>query len=575
MKYEFDVCVIGSGAGGGPIAYSLAEAGFSVVVLEKGKWHTEKDFAKDELASSLRSTFTPDLRKEPHVVQYDDDQGKWHKKNTYRSGWNFWNGNVVGGSSNFMSGFFHRLKPVDFHLKSEFGAVEGGNVADWPISYHDLEPYYDKVERVVGVSGKVVKHPHQEPRSSANFPYPPTAEHPVSDLIDEACDTLGIHAIPTPRAVLSRPALNRSSCSYNGYCGNYGCATGAKGSSRAALLDQAVKTGRCKVITEAMVAKLESDQTGKITHVKYIDKHNDVKGVNARIYVVACQAIETSRLLLMSKGVKHPNGLGNNHGQVGKNLLFAAGGAGSGRVLYSNLSEQKAKDMHEFGTFVNRAVQDWYVIKDKQFFDSPQKGGTIDFVHLHPNPVVRSIRQINGRDGLIWGKPLKRKLEAHFTEGKFLKIEAFCDFMPNDDCHVSLDETTTDQWGLPVAKVKVSSHVRNLQVGWYLASKGADVLKQMGAENVVYFASGAPATNLLAGGCRFGTDPTQSVLNPDCRVHDVENLYVSDGSFMPTGGSVPYTWTIYANSFRVADKIIDELGGRKNIPTEDIITVAV
>jgi len=563
MNYDYDVCVIGSGAGGGPIAYTLAKAGYSVLVLEKGPWHTEKQFAKDELASSLRPTFTPDLREQPHVVELQDDDGNWHSQNTYKSGWDFWNGNVVGGSSNFMSGFFHRLKPNDFKLLSTYGPIEGANIVDWPIEYSEMEPYYDKVEKVVGVSGKVIKHPHQEPRSSQDFPYPPTNEHPVSDLIDKACDELGIHAFPTPRAILSQPALDRPSCSYNGYCGNYGCATGAKGSSRAALLNQAIATGNCEIRPNAMVVKIESDKNGKINRVRYLNEVSKLSNVNARIYVVACQAIETSRLLLMSTGEKHPNGLANNTGQVGKNLLFAAGGAGSGRVLYSKLSEPQAKNMHEFGSFVNRAVQDWYQIDDKNFFDTPQKGGTIDFVHLHPNPVVRSIRQIRGSKGITWGAPLKRKLEAHFTEGKFLKIEAFCDFMPVPDCHVSLDSDIKYKWGLPVARVKIDMHLRNLQVGWYLASKGADVLRKMGAENVFSFTSGAPSINLLAGGCRFGTDPNTSVLNPDCQAHDVENLYVTDGSFMPTGGSVPFTWTIYANSFRVADKILERLGGPK------------
>ena len=105
--------------------------------------------------------------------------------------------------------------------------------------------------------------------------------------------------------------------------------------------------------------------------------------------------------------------------------------------------------------------------------------------------------------------------------------------------------------------------MRNLQVGWYLSQKGAEVLKRMGAEDVVAFASGSPPTNLVAGTCRFGRDPARSVLDPDCRAHEVENLFVTDGSFMPTGGSVPYTWTIYANAFRVAERIIDQLGGRR------------
>ncbi len=563
MSHDFDVCVIGSGAGGGPIAYALAEAGYSVVVLEKGPWFTEKDYYKDELACCIRNAYTPDLKQQSHVVETELDEGGWRRRETAQdTSWNLWNGNVVGGSSNFMSGFFHRLKPVDFKQLSTFGPIEGANVVDWPISYDDLEPYYTKVEQVVGVSGRVVDHPHQEPRSTPDFPYPPTTEHSISGLIDQACDKLGIHSVPMPRAILSKPGLGRKSCSYSGYCGAFGCETGAKGSSRAALLNHAVAGGRCKILPGSQVTRLQSDSSGQITAVEYRDNNDVVKHIDAAVYVVACQAVETSRLLLNSTGEKHPHGLANNNGQVGKNLLFAGGGAGSGRLRYADFPAEKRQELRQVGPFVNRTIHDYYVIDDADFGEK-QKGGTIDFVHLHPNPISRATRQMRGQDGLLWGKPLKRKLERHFRESSYIKIEAFCDWMPVDDCFVSLDTSVRDKWDMPVAKARLGFHVRNLQVGWYLASKGAEVLKAMGAEDVVSFASGSPPLNLMAGGCRFGDDAKTSVLNADCRSHDVENLYITDGSFMPSAGSAPFTWTIYANAFRVADKIIERLGGNK------------
>jgi len=558
MMHDYDICVVGSGAGAGPIIYELSKAGYKVVVLEKGKHYTEKEFFKDEMTTSLRNIYTPDLREQQHVVELPRGEDGWYKKPTLNSGWDFWNGSLVGGSSNFMSGFFHRLKPVDFNQLSEFGPVQGANIVDWPISYNDLEPYYDKVEKVVGVSGRIVKHPHQEPRSSKDFPFPPTAEHPIAKHIDQACEKLGYHSIPMPRAIISRPDKGRASCSYSGYCGAYGCATGAKGSSRAALIDQAMLTGNCEIRTESMVSKIKSDQKGKITAIDYYDKDGELHQVDASIYVVACQAIETSRLLLNSTGPKFKKGLGNNSNQVGKNLLFAGGGAGSGRLKYDSFNQNEVQELQQFGTFINRSIQDWYVIDDKEF-GARQKGGTIDFVHLHPNPVSRASRQINGKNGLIWGKELKDKIHEHFTGGKYIKVEAFCDWTPTDNTFVALDNHVKDKWGLASAKVRVDVHLRNLQTGWYLASKSAEVLTEMGAENVVSFASGAPPTNLVAGGCRFGNDPKTSVLDKNCRLHEVENLYITDGSFMPTGGSVPYTWTIYANSFRVADKIKSEL----------------
>ena len=563
MNSDYDVCVIGSGAGGSPVALSLAQAGYSVLVLEKGPWFTEQDFSKDELACCRRSTYTPSLQDEQHVIEDSNDAGDWIATPTLESGWDFWNGNCVGGSSNFMSGFFYRLKPDDFRLRSVFGPIEGANVADWPISYEDLEPYYTRVEQLVGISGRVVKHPQQEPRSTPDYPYPPLAENIISGWIDSACQQLGYHSLPTPRAILSQPAMHRNSCSYSIYCGSYGCSTGAKGSARAALLDHAVKTGRCHIAPHAKVFRLVSDSKGKVVTADYYDKQGQAQQVKARIFVVACQAIETSRLLLSSPGPFHPRGLGNNRQQVGRNLLFSAGGIGQGTFYYHKLSAEQKAALQVRGPFVNRGLQDWYTIQDKDL--GHIKGGTIDFLFRHPNAIARANKQKWDDDGkLVWGKPLKRKLEAYFTEARYLQFEVFCDWLPTDNCFVALDNTVKDKWGSPVAKVRVGYHSHDLKVGHYLADKAKTVLHAMQAEDIYASISGNPPQNLMAGGCRFGTDPATSVLDADCRVHEAENLFVTDGSFMPTGGSVPYTWTIYANAFRVADKIIAQLGGEVN-----------
>lgn len=550
---DFDVCIIGSGAGGGPVALTLAEAGYSVVVLEKGPWFSEKDFYKDELACCIRSAYTPNLRDEQHVIEEADTDG-WSATATSESGWDFWNGNCVGGSSNFMSGFFHRLKPVDFHQLSEFGAIAGANRVDWPISYQDLAPYYDKVEKIVGVSGKLEPHKNIEPRTGG-FPYPATTEHAIASWIDKACDELGYHSLRVPRAILSKPDGKRRGCEYSGYCGSYGCSSGAKGSSRAALLDRAVATGRCEIRPHSKVTRLISDAKAQISQVEYFNAEGEKKYLDARIYVVACQAIETSRLLLCSTGPAFPHGLANNHGQVGKNLLFSVGGSGRGDFNYAGLSAAKLQQLKQLGPFVNRALDDWYTIDDVELGPGRLKGGIVEFLFTHPNPTGRANR-LKWQDGqLIWGKPFKRKLERWFTTDRTLKFETFNDWLPNADCFVSLDSRIKDRWGTPVAKVRIGYHPHDLKIARYLADKGERVLKQMGAVRIDSSVSGSPPTNLVAGGCRFGHDPKTSVLDMSCRAHEVENLFISDGSFMPTGGSVPYTWTIYANAFRVADKI--------------------
>lgn len=560
MQTDYDICIIGSGAGAGPVAYELALSKKRVLVLEKGPWFKEQDFSKDEIAATRRSHYTPNLMDEPQVLEQKDTEGDWSAASNYDSGWDFWNGSLVGGSSNFMSGFFHRMKPEDFKLLSTFGPIEGANIVDWPISYSDLEPYYAKVESVVGVSGRVIDHPNQEPRSTRDFPYPPTLEHPISKWFDQACERQGLHPLPVPRAILSQADMNRSACSYTNYCGSYGCTTGAKGSSRAALLDHAVKTGYCEIRPHSKVVKLESDAKGNVSTAYYYNRDGKLHKTDAKIFVVACSAIESSRLLLQSSGPKHGQGLANNNGLVGKNLIFSGGGSGGGDLLYTEHAEDEIAQMKVRGLFVNRALHDFYFIEDERF-DKRIKGGIVEFMFRHANPIARANSQKWGEDGLVWGKPLKRKLESYFKDSRHFRFEIFNDWLPTDNCFVSLDSKVKDKWNSPVAKIRLGYHEHDLKVGRYIAEQSERLLEQMGAKNIFSSISGDPPSNLVAGGCRFGNDPKTSVLDSDCRAHDVDNLYVTDGSFMPTGGSVPYTWTIYANAFRVADKIKNHLGG--------------
>lgn len=565
MSADVDVCVVGSGAGGGPVALSVARAGYSVVVLEKGPWLRDEDFTKDEIGECLRSKYTPNKRLEPQVIETPDGTGGFVSAPTSKTRWDFWNGTMVGGATNLMSGFFLRMKPEDFRLRSTYGPVEGADVVDWPISYDDLEPWYDLVEREVGVSGRVAPHPLADRRSSRDFPLPPLDEHPFAEWLDRTAPRLGIHPFPVPRAILSEARVGRAQCLYTGYCGSYGCTTGATGSSRAALLPEAVATGRCDVRPRATARRVLTDSTGRATGVEYHDAQGAVHVVTARIVVVACQAIESARLLLLSTGPRHPNGLGNGSGRVGRNLIFSPDGAGWGEFPYAKFPSGPGKGLRSTETFVNRAVQDWYS------FEGPsggrrRKGGTLDFLLKHPNPIGASLSlatwdQVKADEAPIWGAPLKEKLRHYFRDVLHLRFEIFADWMPVENCRVMLSPSLKDPAGVPVAHVRVEGHPYNREAAAFLCARGAEVLRAMGAENVRTYENGGPSTNLVAGTCRFGADPRTSVLDPDCRVHEADNVFVTDGSFMPTGGSVPYTFTIYANSFRVAEKIVRQLGG--------------
>lgn len=541
----YDVCVVGSGAGAGPIIYELSSAGLKVCVLEKGDIYNEKDFSKDELLVR-RSIYTPNLKEQYHTIEEFVD-GSWQKFPTYETGWSFWNGTLLGGSSNFMSGFFHRLKPNDFKLASIYGVAKDSNIVDWAINYEELEPYYAKVEELVGISGEVQEYAFLEPRSTKDYPYAPLAENKIVDLIDKSCKELGYKNIKTPRAIISKQKNHRNSCYYSNYCGSYPCSSGAKGSSRASLIKDALLTNNVTIIANANVIKVNTDKNKKIKSATYLTLEGNKKEVQSKLFVLAAQAVETSRLLLNSKDEKFPNGVANNSQNVGKNFLSSSGGVVCATFDETNMN---LKDLLETGVFVNRSLMDWYYTKEF-------KGGTIDILFEHSNPIRRaSFLRFDGNDLLI-GEELQNKIFETFTKTRTLNIEIFTDWTPNDNSFISVDENYKDKYGVPVANIRIGTHPQDMKATLFLEEKAKKLFEKMGGKNITSDISPLPSSNLQAGGCRFGNDPNTSVLNKFCQAHEVSNLFVTDGSFMPTGGSVPFTWTIYANSFRVADYIKD------------------
>ena len=543
----YDVCVIGSGAGAGPIIYELSKIGLKVCVLEKGEIYNEKDFSKDEIAVVRRPIYTPNLKEQYHTIEEFID-GSWKKFPTYETAWSFWNGNLLGGSSNFMSGYFHRLKPNDFKLASIYGIAENSNIVDWPISYDDMEKYYEKVERVVGVSGAIQDYEFMEPRSTKDFPYTALEENKIVNLIDKACQELNYKAIKTPRAIISKQKEHRNPCYYSNYCGSYACSSGAKGSSRASLIKDALLTNNVTIIPNAFVIKLNTSKDKKITTAVSLTKNENKKEIKAKLFILAAQAVESSRLLLNSKDENFPFGVANNSKNVGKNFLSSSGGIVSATFDETNLP---LEDLLASGLFVNRSLMDWY-------YNEKFKGGTVDILFEHANPIRRaSISRWNEKDELVIGEELQNALYIKFTKTRTLNMEIFIDWTPNDNSFVSVDEKYKDKYGIPVANIRIGSHKQDLEAANFIKEKAIKLFEKMGGKNIVSDISALPSSNLQAGGCRFGNNPKDSVLNKYCQAHEVSNLFVTDASFMPTGGSVPFTWTIYANSFRVADYIKD------------------
>jgi choline dehydrogenase-like flavoprotein len=539
---EADVVVIGSGAGGAPIAATLAEAGAKVIVLERGPYYTVRDFVHDEIKICLRDFWVPYPDQDPHVLVKDD--GPAQKTNEY------WTSVNVGGGTVHMSGFFYRFKESDLKMASMTGGIKDADFVDWPITLEELNPFYDLAEARIGVSGDAASNPFDLPRRP--YPLPPLAGHALCRPLDEAAKKLGLHSYPTARAVLSQPYGNRPGCNQCGFCGDYGCENGSKSSVLSTLLPAAEATGRCEIRPLAQARRIVLGQDNKVVGVEYADEKGRARGVKARVVVLAASAVESARLLLLSSQPGFQKGLANNNGLVGKHLVFSTAGKASAFWERGKLIDALgSKDMDL--PFLQRSIQDDYW-NEKAGLPTP-KGGTFNFIMLHRNLVFAAQKIF--KDQGIWGAPLKEAMRKMFREQVWAEFEVFTDFYPWKGCWMELDPNVKDKWGLPVARVHVAHHPFDFETSRLLVDRGMEVFRAMQPEATKVYPTtwGVTTPHLQYGSCRFGNDPTTSVLDRNCQAHEVKNLYVTDGSFMPSSGAVPGTLTILANSFRVAQHL--------------------
>jgi choline dehydrogenase-like flavoprotein len=541
-----DVLIIGSGAGGGPLALRLSQAGLDVLVLEKGPHYRRADYRHDEVAMAThRGFFVPKVSDEPHVVVDGTDSSVRARLTTLG-----WTACCVGGGTAHMGAALYRFHPDDFRVRSRLGSFE--SVADWPYAYDELEPYYAIAEREIGVAGVGGLTPVEGPRS-APFPMPPLRSHPIAGALDDACATLGVHAFPTPRGINSRPYGGRPACTFCDFCAGFGCPTGARGSTQEALLSRAQQTGRCEIRALAMVRAITTDHRGQATGCLYLDADGGEHEIRARVVCVCCSAVESARLLLLSSSSRFPDGLANGSGMVGRNLQFHTGSAARGRFRYDRHS---AALRHDRNPFIGRSVMDYYFLPGGV---SPfAKGGLLRFDFERQTPIARAQRIARTTSGYVWGAPLRKRLREHFCDYRDVELEVFHDFVPNDATFVSLDPRVRDKWGLPVARIALSVVDHHRRAGEWLVDRGREILDAMGADESAARDIGYVTDVMAHGTCRSGSDPCTSVVDPFCRAHEVPNLFVVDGSFMPTSGGAPSTLTILANSFRSADHILGE-----------------
>ncbi len=507
------VIIVGSGAGGAPLALRLAEAGCEVVVLEKGPWITRDQYPR--AAEANHRFFIPPG--EPHtVVTRKTKQGIPTDLG--------WIAACVGGGTVHMGAYLYRFRPIDFRMASTFGTYE--ELADWPFEYDDLEPYYGVAESLVGVAGGQPDDAWQAPRTTP-LPMPPLDAHPIAARLEHAARARGLRPFTTPRAVNQRPYDERPTCAYCELCAGYGCPVGARGSAQEAILPRAIATGRCTVMANQMVREITVSRQGHATGCRVLDAQGRERHEPADLVCVSASAIESARLLLLSTSNRFPEGIGNDHGRVGRHLQFHAVTMAQGLVAPERLSQRERGSTNPF---LGRSIADYYTLPDG--VSDIAKGGLLRF-SLPPSDATS---RANGQ--------------------RMVGFEVFHDFIPNQHTRVTLDPDVRDRWGLPVARIHLDIPSHHRQAGQWLLARGTELLEDLGVETWQVTDLGGTSSYLVHGTCRAGVDPTTSVLDPHCRVHDVPNLYVVDGSFMPTSGGASPTLTIIANSLRVADQII-------------------
>jgi len=531
---EVDFVIVGSGAAGGVLAKELATNGFRVVVLEQGPYLTEADFTHNEIKVLQQHFLTNDPLRQPNTFRKTPDEtAKKQPCLVY--------GRCVGGSSVHFTANYWRFHEIDFVERGKVGEIPGVGLADWPITYADLEPYYTKVEWEVGVSGLAGASPFDPPRSKP-YPMPPLPVKDSGVIFERASRKLGYHPFPAPMAILSQPRPGRSACVNCGFCLGFGCEVGAKSSSLSSVIPLAEKTGRCEIRPNCYVHRIETDKNGRATGAVYFDSQRNSHLQKAKAVILSANGAETPRLLLLSANKSSPNGLANSSGLVGKYLM-----PNSGAIAYGVFEEQ----LNDYKGFaVSRIFHDFYELDTQKpaFYG----GGGLD-ARFDITPIAFAMNGLPPGTPR-WGKGFKKALHHNFTR----TMEIFCHgtSLPVESNSFSLDPDLKDAWGLPALRMTFKDHPNDLKMMEWMQARAMEILDAAGAQ-----AKWSPPVTEqqfafhLLGTCRMGKDPKSSVIDPDHRTHDVPNLFLCDGSSLVTSGRGQPTMTIQALAYRAADRI--------------------
>ncbi len=532
-----DFVVIGSGSAGGILAKELSTNGFSVVVLEQGPFREAKDFTHDELDVWISEGITGG-KSASNAQTFRDDESKVAEVLPDRNPAFYYEG--VGGASVHFTGNFWRLREIDFKERSALGSIEGTNFVDWPITYEELEPYYTKVDWEIGVSG--APGPFDSPRSKP-FPMPPIPIKSSGVLLEKGAKAIGLTAQPAPLAILSQPHNGRPACIHCGYCMGYGCEIGAKSSTLAAMIPQAMASGNCEIRAECAVYNLETGPDGKISEVQYLDPDGNQRSQKARAVVLSANGAETPRLLLLSESSGHPDGLANSSGYVGRNLMMNAH-ANVQAVFEHQLNDYK-------GVQVTRIVHDLYESDPTRGYYGG--GGFTARPLMAATPIWYSLAGQRA-DGPQWGAEFKDRLAHNFT--RQMAITCGGTSLPLDRNNITIDPTHKDNYGRPSLRMTYRDHDDDLANVGYMQGFAEQMAEAAGSvEQWSPPVTAGHGGGHLLGTCRMGDDPETSVVDRYHRSHDVSNLFICDGSSMVTSGRGQPTMTIMALAFRAAEHI--------------------
>ncbi|MEI7686344.1 MAG: GMC family oxidoreductase [Planctomycetota bacterium] len=607
MKTKFDVVIIGSGAGGAPIAHVLAKAGRSVLVFDKGPLlrtsddspGRRSDFRRDELIadgaekilnvqdvanigqSYYSSHVEPDLNDEPHVYRGGDGQD-YATIEGYTA-------QVVGGGTQLYGGVSLRFTPTDLRLRS---FNEGRSdlrhdpnddvrreARDWPIDYDRLEPYYCRAERLVGLNGTRVNQ--MKPFSEDNY-QPPLTPNPISQFAKEGMEELGrrlgSNAKPyrTPLAVITRdhdPSGRKApldpesaKCSY---VNRYGDPLGLKSNTWVSLLRPIRELPNFELRPNCVVTHLVSDGS-RVRRVCYLDPGGKERFVEADLVVVACSAIESVRLLKLSATLSPEfDRRINQNPLLGRYFLTHCFG-GARALMPGRYDKSKALDA-DWAT--DCCAADDFIRSEGLWAGGAIYNNTSDqalplsLFRTHGSQDLDTLWKGFTCDTSLCGQGLVDFLDREFGRG--LSVSFMANQVPQFDNRIELHPKIVDKLGRPVAYIVKTWHSHDVYLMQVLAEQCGNVLRYGGdpigrdyplqGAGGIFMAENARArmANHILGGARFGSDPRDSVLDPNCRAWEFDNLYVTDGAFMPTSGSCNPTLTIQANSFRVADHLLE------------------